>query len=254
MDKRNHKHLSIFCWNIANPSLERSQKQANWIKSRPENIFILTETKNSQGCTYLENFFVNEGYDVIFPKPEGKEYGCMLISKPNLINKKNSSSHIKFLPSRMVSTQISTSFFSEPLEILGIYTPSRDKSPEKISRKKLFLGKVVETLNLSEKPKILCGDFNVLERDHTPHYSFFEEWEYSFFESLSKNGLVDAFKHLNPKLQEYSWVGHTGNGYRYDYCFVSENLSNNLKASFYLHEPRQMKLSDHSAIITEILL
>jgi len=245
---------SILCWNIANPSLKRSQEQAVWLKARLEDIFVLTETKNSTGCAYLEKFFLDQGYDVLFPKPEGKEYGCMLISKKNIIDKNASCSCINFLPSRMVSINIS--FFNKPLEILGIYIPSRDKSPEKIDRKRKFINSIIESLKLipKGKSKILCGDFNVLEIDHFPHYPFFEKWEYSFFDSLSENGFKDAFRHLNPNLQEYSWVGHTGDGYRYDYCFVSENILSNVKSSFYLHEPRRMELSDHSAIITEITL
>jgi len=245
---------SIFCWNIANPSLKRSQEQAEWLKARPENVFVLTETKNSQGCNYLEKFFLSQGYDVLFPKPEGKEYGCMLISKKGVIDKSTSCSYINFLPSRMVSVNIS--FLNKPLEILGIYVPSRDKSPEKIIRKRKFIDSIVEVLKLipKEKPKIICGDFNIIETDHVPHYPFFEKWEYSFFDSLLENGFRDAFKHLNPNLQEYSWIGHTGDGYRYDYCFVSENILGNIKSSFYLHHTREMKLSDHSAIITEIAL
>jgi len=55
-------------------------------------------------------------------------------------------------------------------------------------------------------------------------------------------------------LAKYSWIGKTGNGYRYDHCFVSNVLLPATKNSFYLHESRLRKLSDHSALITELSL
>jgi len=49
-------NLSIFCWNIANPSVERANKQADWLSKRDEDVFVLTETKNSKGCLFVEDF------------------------------------------------------------------------------------------------------------------------------------------------------------------------------------------------------
>ena len=40
--------LSLLTLNIGNPSLERAKKQCEWLTKRPEDVFVLTETKNSQ--------------------------------------------------------------------------------------------------------------------------------------------------------------------------------------------------------------
>ena len=102
--------------------------------------------------------------------------------------------------------------------------------------------------------RIILGDFNILEPDHNPHYSFFEKWEYDFYRSLINNQFKDAFRVISPNTKEYSWVGLTGDGYRYDHCFVSENIASTIGKCFYFHEPRDIRLSDHSAIITQLNL
>jgi exonuclease III len=100
--------------------------------------------------------------------------------------------------------------------------------------------------------RIFCGDLNVLEPDHIPYYHYFKDWEYDFYRNFSKHQLKDAFRHLHPEAQEHSWFGHSGDGYRYDHCFISTNLLDSLQKCYYLHEPRETRLSDHSAMILEL--
>ena len=247
------KDISLFCWNIGNPSIERAKRQVEWLKDRPESFFILTETKNSAGCLFIKNYFQGIGYYVVFPDIEGKEYGTMLVSKYPL-EESTFSSHISCLPFRAASARIALP--NGVLEIIGLYVPSRDKSIKKIKRKKDFLKNVIEALKSAPTShfRIILGDFNILEPDHSPHYSFFENWEYDFYQHLINNQLKDAFRSVSPNLEEYSWVGRTGDGYRYDHCFVSENILSTVENCFYFHKPRNIRLSDHSAIITELNL
>ena len=41
--------LKVMTLNIGNPSLQRVQKQIDWLETRDEDVFVLTETKLSQG-------------------------------------------------------------------------------------------------------------------------------------------------------------------------------------------------------------
>lgn len=240
--------FTLFCWNIGNPSTLRAGKQAEWLRKRQENVLVLTEAKRSEGCALLERYFQAYGYNVIFPKPEGNEYGVMIVSKC-LLKPSSFSNSVNYLRSRVASVKLYLS--DNELEIIGVYVPSRDSSYEKTQKKKLFLkslSNALETNSIFNK-RIFCGDLNVLEPDHVPHYPFFEDWEYDFYRSLTKYYLIDAFRHLNPGVQEYSWVGRNGDGYRYDHCFISIDPLL-LRKCYYLHEPRELKLSDHSALIT----
>ena len=240
-------YLSFFCWNIGNPSLKRASKQATWLRNQSADIIILTECKLSEGCLFLEKYFQAFDYHVVFPKPNNNEYGVMIISKYQLGISKFSN-HIEDLSTRVVSVKLPSIF--DEIEVIGVYVPSRDTSYEKINKKRLFLEILTNTLGKSNYfPRIFCGDFNILEPDHIPRYPIFKDWEYNFYTSLFKYKLKDAFRHLNLNVLEYSWVGRTGDGYRYDHFFVSLDILHSVHKCFYYHEPRELKLSDHSAII-----
>lgn len=242
--------FSIFCWNIGNPSTERAKKQAKWLKKRSEDFFVLTEAKGSKGCSFLRDYFVLNNYNVIMPDMKSKEYGVMIISKyPFKIS--NFKNCINFLPSRTISI-VSYSPIGK-IEIIGLYIPSRNTDKKKITRKKAFIEKISNALKHSSKNlRIVCGDFNILEPNHYPQYKFFKNWEYQFYNDLVGSNLIDAFRYLNPNKKEYSWMGKTGDGYRYDHIFISKNMSSFLSKCFYDHSPRNIKLSDHSGIIAEI--
>lgn len=243
--------LSVFCWNIGNPSVIRASQQAEWLRKRPEHILVLTETKRSEGCVFLEKYFQAYGFNVYFPKPEGKEYGAMVVSKL-FLKPSELGNQMKYLKSRVASVKVSVA--NMEIEIIGVYVPSRDSSDEKISKKKLFLedlGMILKS-NSNSGLRIFCGDLNILEPNHIPRYSFFKDWEYKFYSDLNEYDLKDAFRIVNPEVKEYSWVGRTGDGYRYDHCFISPKLIPFLQESYYLHEPREIRLSDHSALISTI--
>jgi exodeoxyribonuclease-3 len=247
------KKFSIFCWNIANPSAQRAGIQAQWLKKRQEDILVLTETKRSEGCKFLERYFQAYGYKVIFLHPEENEYGVMIVSKYPLVVSSFCSS-MKYLPSRVVSAIVK--ILDNEFEIIGLYVPSRDASDSKTQKKKKFLEMLSQTLesNPASSKRVFCGDLNILEPDHSPKYPFFEKWEYDFYSSLSQYQLYDTFRYQHPGEQEYSWVGRTNDGYRYDHCFASPDLLSLVHQCYYLHEPRLEKLSDHSALITEFSL
>lgn len=104
----------------------------------------------------------------------------------------------------------------------------------------------------NEKNMVIMVDFNILDRDHRPHYSNFFEWEYAFYDALIALNYRDAFRYCYPGRQEYSWVGRTNDGYRYDYCFVSGALEKNILHCDYIHESREIRITDHSAISVEL--
>ena len=45
--------LRLLALNIANPSPTRAQLQLAWLRERPEDVLVLSETKNSKGCAQL---------------------------------------------------------------------------------------------------------------------------------------------------------------------------------------------------------
>ncbi|GGO89618.1 hypothetical protein [Wenjunlia tyrosinilytica] len=88
-----------------------------------------------------------------------------------------------------------------------------------------------------------------------PRYPFFRPFEYDFHRWLGEAGYRDAFRLLHPAAAEYSWVGRTGDGYRYDHAFVSGALERETGGCAYVHEPRtQTRLTDHSGLSLQLSL
>lgn len=86
--------------NIGNPSLQRVRKQIDWIEHRDEDIFVLTETKVSEGCSFLEEYFGEQGqtlfdygkeaqFNVFFPKSSTGDLGVMLLSRFPILSQQN---------------------------------------------------------------------------------------------------------------------------------------------------------------------
>jgi exodeoxyribonuclease III len=209
---------------------------------------VLTETKASAGCQLLANAFAAAGYQVTHPEPGPGEYGTMIIARTTA-TADSFGDKIGFLPSRAASVILPAA--KGPLLVIGLYVPSRDASVDKTERKRKWLTACYAALTSvsAEMPVIVAGDLNILEPGHRPRYPFFAPFEYEFYQALiDAHGLTDAFRHLHPNDAEYSWVGRTGDGYRYDHVFCSGSLRDLIADCHYLHQPRQDKLSDHSAL------
>lgn len=257
------KKVSLLSLNIGNPSIERAKAQCEWLEKRPEDIFVLTETKQSRGCEYIKEFFLQYGYDLFTmnttfkydvnaPVSKTGDLGVMIISKYGIQSNYNAFSDESIYFARQAESIIKVA--EKELNIVGLYVPSRDRSDSKIQRKKIYINTIEKYIEKSRKSnRVIMGDFNILDRDHFPHYSNFFEWEYGFYDKLIKLGYLDAFRYCHPNQQEYSWVGRTKFGYRYDYCFVSSDLEKNILNCEYIHETREIRITDHSAIFIELL-
>lgn len=246
--------LSFLTFNIGNPSEQRAQRQLEWLASCPEDVLILTETKASAGCKFLAEAFTAAGYHVTFPVPGPGEYGTMIVSRVQAESNDFAAS-IGYLPDRAASVTLTTP--AGNLQVIGAYVPSRDAGPEKTERKQKWLAAFRAGLAARDGsvPVVFLGDLNILEPGHQPHYPFFMPFEYDFYRALeAEHGLTDTFRHLHPQAVEHSWVGRTGDGYRYDHAFCSASLASAIGTCEYVHEPRHSRLSDHSGLAARFRL
>ena len=148
---------------------------------------------------------------------------------------------------RLVASEV---WASQAITVVGAYVPSRDASPAKIARKQRFLSQMTALArHWTEERLVFLGDLNIVSRQHVPRFSTFRSWEYDALDALERHGLVDAYALLYPNEQVHSWIGRKGAGYRYDYAFVSAGLVPYLVDCEYIHEPRELGLSDHAAVV-----
>ncbi|MFD3612412.1 endonuclease/exonuclease/phosphatase family protein [Streptomyces atroolivaceus] len=244
--------LDVLTFNLNNPGLARAERQLAYLAARPEQVLVLTETANSAGCDLLERRFTAAGYSVTFPRPEQRgERGAMIVSR---LQSRPLETGVGYLPHRAVGVTVDSN--EGPVDIIGLYVPSRDATEAKTERKRTFLQTCREQLPDGENDarRMVLGDFNVLEPAHVPRYRFFSPFEYGFYNWFADALYVDAFRHLHPEALEYSWVGRTGDGYRYDHAHVSGRLAERLTGCSYVHEPRTMpdRLTDHSGLTVRL--
>jgi exodeoxyribonuclease-3 len=151
----------------------------------------------------------------------------MIASKLTASTDDDFGGQVGYLPSRIAA--ITLPALGGPIHIIGAYIPSRDASTDKTERKRTWLAACHKALaNWPATSAMLLGDLNVLEPGHQPHYPFFAPFEYDFYRQLTDDcGLVDAFRTLHPNTVEHSWVGRTGDGYRYDHAHCTGDLASN---------------------------
>lgn len=241
--------VALLTLNISGPSVGRARSLADFLLGLGSDVVVLTETRSNAGTRQLLDDLVGAGYTSLSPLPPAAgERGVAVLSRLPLRGVQLPAS--VDLPHRLVVADM-----GEGTRLIAAYVPSRDASAPKIERKRRFLAQmlgVVERSAADAGDVILIGDFNIVGREHEPRYSAFRSWEYDALDRLGSLGMVDAFTLLHPGLQAHSWIGRTGNGYRYDYAFVSEGLANQVRACEYAHEPRERSLSDHAALSLQV--
>lgn len=115
----------------------------------------------------------------------------------------------------------------------------------------------------TKKPVILCGDLNVAHKEidlARPKQNYnkaagFMQEEIDGMDAYTSNGLVDTFRHFNPKEVKYSWWSYRGGardrnvGWRIDYFLVSESILDRVKNAKIRND---IKGSDHCPVEIEI--
>jgi len=238
--------LSLLTLNIQAAALPRAKALLRWLDGRPEHVFILTETSAGDGTAHLLDQCRRAGLDVIHT-PDPADRGVALVGRVPLVARPDLVAGVS-LPGRVAAATID----SRPeLTVVGIYVPSSDRAPDKLARKRDFVTSLLAAVDrfpdTVRGSLVLSGDYNVITRDHQPPYPGFLPFEYQMLDTLEDHGLVDAHQHCSPGVQAHSWIGRSGNGYRFDYFHVGATLTGRIAACSYLHEPRELKLTDHAA-------
>jgi exodeoxyribonuclease III len=240
--------LSIMTVNIGAASPDRARVLLNWLARRPEDVFILTETSAGPGTAYLLDQFRRAGYAVIKTPDGSGERGSALIRRVQVRRDLTREIAGVSIPCRVSAGVLD----SDPeIAVLGMYVPSRDRSEAKTERKRQFISSLIEAhdnlpVGLASH-LVVGGDYNVIARTHRPLHPGFLPFEFGLIEDLRARGMADAFEVISPEVQAYSWIGRTGDGYRYDYLHVGPALCGLIGACDYLQETRLRKLSDHAA-------
>lgn len=241
--------ISILTINIGAASRARAEAILEWLADRPEDVFILTETSAGEGTAFLLERFAAAGYFVIADSRMERERGVAIVSRVKVVAEPQFALGETSIPCRVAVALLET---TPQVTVVGIYVPSRDQSAEKVEKKQLFVESLLRQVERLDdgvrRATVVGGDYNVISKTHVPKYSTFLDFEYAMLERLEAAGLSDAQVHLSGATQVHSWVGRTGDGYKYDYFHVGADLASGLHSCDYLSESRDLALTDHSAV------
>lgn len=241
--------LSVLTLNIQAAGLPRARALLRWLDQRDDDVVILTETSSGEGTAYLLEQCRRAGLSVTHaPAPDG-DRGVALVSRAATVARPDLVAGVS-PPGRVAAVTIASS--TSELTVFGVYVPSSDRAPNKVARKQGFITSLLAAVRgLPDQARarlVLGGDYNVITRDHQPPHRGFLPFEYQMLDTLHGLGLVDAYRHRRPEGQVHSWIGRSGNGYRFDYIHVGTDLRDDIVNCDYLHEPRDERLSDHAAV------
>lgn len=244
--------LDVLTINIGAAARDRAETILRWLANRAEDVFLLTETSAGAGTVHLLDQFRRAGFAVA-KTPDDGDRGAALISRIPLVDEHPAAFSKVTIPGRIAAAVLDT---QPQITAAGIYVPSRDRSLAKTERKQEFIESLLDALtSLPSRQRdhlLLGGDYNVISRTHQPRHPGFLPFEHGLLETLTERGLVDAHEHLHPGEQPHSWIGRTGDGYRYDYFHLGPALADRLTASSYLHQTRERQLTDHAAVTVSL--
>jgi exodeoxyribonuclease-3 len=239
--------------NIGAAGRERAEALLSWLAKRSEDVFLLTETSAGPGTDHLLSQFQAAGYAVVHTPDNNGDRGTALVSRIKLHAEPFQHFAGASLPGRLAGTVLDT----EPrIAVLSVYVPSRDRSLDKTEKKRGFIASLLARLDAMPDELrgrlVIGGDYNVIARNHQPLHAGFLPFEFGLLEALERHGFVDTQQHCAPGVQAHSWIGRTGDGYRYDYFHVGPELGGRIKACAYLHETREQRLTDHAAVSLDL--
>lgn len=233
--------------NIGAAAQPRAERILEWLRRRDENVFVLTETSAGDGSKLMAERLECWGYNVVWRQPSG-DRGVMLATRLPIRTQLCTRLDVT-LPWRIAGVRLA---LQPSVAVLGVYMPSRERSPKNVAKKRLFIESFVEGVErlapVIRNRLVIAGDYNAISRRHYPPRYGFLDCEYALHEELERLGFVAGHELIGARHQPHSWIGRTGDGYLYDYFHLGRGLRDQLRSCRYLHGPRERRLSDHAAV------
>lgn len=151
------------------------------------------------------------------------------------------------------------------LHIASVYLPSGTSGDERQAVKYAFLDKYLDVLKqqlISNKQYIVCGDWNIAHKNidlknwraNQDNSGFLPEERAWLDKLFYEVGFVDAYRHVNPNKEQYTWWSNRGRawannvGWRIDYQIITPSLADKIA---FTDVYREQKFSDHAPLIID---
>ena len=223
--------MKLLSLNIQQGGGKRIDQLLAYLSSVAFDVLLLQEFRNNHNGALIKAFLNARGFDYAFNKTSPSQNTVLTAAR-----------HLKQIPEvptindwSCLVTQIGT------LKLFNVYFP------QKHEKKPIFDYIHNEVKNQSNV--IVIGDFNTgnnIKDSEGMKFKCEEE-----FNQLADTILLDAFRHLHPTQNVYSWYSNKGNGFRIDHALVSTDLKNNITSAQYDQSSRKT-MTDHASLIVEL--
>lgn len=236
--------LRILTWNIRQGGKKANHQIVDSLLTHDADLMMITKYKENPSGNHITNELYKKGWKhIVSSQPPNKENGALIISKKPLE---------KLSP--LFSARQGSHRWNEVYIpcydsfLLGVHVPNVNETYDKM----YYWGQIMHYAERRKGCKcVIAGDFNTARRDEkrkAPRkYS-------SYICILNEKGWVEAWKNDNMNLSDFTWYSTRGNGFRLDYTFISPVLSDKLHQSYLSHHEKIENYSDHSLMVTELLL
>lgn len=151
------------------------------------------------------------------------------------------------------------------LSVISVYLPSGSSGSDRQAIKFDFMDRfmpILEKIRRQKRHYILCGDWNIAHKEidlknwrgNRKNSGFLPEERAWMDDLFNRVGMVDAFRVVNQKEDQYTWWSNRGQawaknvGWRIDYQIISPTLKDKVKsADIY----KQERFSDHAPLIMQ---
>ena len=250
--------MRIVCWNVNGlASLVKSGAFARLFRLDAD-VICLQETKLSD-VTFFDRLQTGD-YRAYSHLAGRKGYsGVSILTRLPAKNVETRVYHDRFdTEGRYISATLCNGY-----TIADLYVPHGRRDSSEIPYKLDCLGHVIKTFSAGGGQKrIVCTDFNIAHKDidlarakENRKNTMFTAPERAMVDRMLEAGFTDAYRHCNVEGGQYSWFPYAFRarernlGWRIDYCFVSNDLSQDIRG---VTIRKDIEGSDHCPIVMDI--
>jgi len=250
------KEVKILCWNVNGIRAAREKGFLEWLYRESPDILCVQETK-AHPEQLSEDLQEPPGYHTYWDYPERKGYsGVATLTKEKPVRVQNGFGISKFdIEGRVIIAEYADFI------LLNVYFPNGKQSEDRLKYKMDFYEAFLhflEPLRARGEKLIICGDFNTAHKEidlarpkENEKVSGFLPIERAWMDKFVAHGFIDTFRQFNEEPKQYTWwdlksrARERNVGWRIDYFFVTENLSQSVSEAFIMPE---VMGSDHCPV------
>lgn len=253
--------MKIVTYNVNGIRAAMKKGFLEWLKEESPDVVCIQETK-AQGDQIPVLDFTEAGYFTYSFSAQKKGYSGVAILC------KQEPDHVEYgigIEKYDLEGRFMRADFGD-ISVVSVYHPSGSSGELRQAFKMQWLADFTNSIQDLRKarPKlVIAGDYNICHEAidiHNPvgnkNSSGFLPEEREWMTQFLNLGFIDSFRRLNKDPHHYTWWSYRANarnnnkGWRIDYTMLTENLSDNLKASGIMPDAKQ---SDHCPTWVELV-